>query len=262
MGVCCGASQYSSSQLVDLAPPSVDVNDKIAEWEASLPFARTSMSAFVHHLNEAHSKSGGNGEVTLGNMINQFNSPAWSCLKIQSNSTHQWLKLFCSNESGDGFSYKKLMMLGLLHCQDAKKPKNKAIALYGLLQEGGAEKQTHIASADKDLKSVLHSMFSLATTEPLIASGQCARYSDEQIEKIANCFYAVSGVEIPSSEENAVEGDGENTVVDKIFNVCAKVTYEVFIEQTIAEVSWVFKPTELRKRIWRAADLEELHKQQ
>ena len=41
----------------------------------------------------------------------------------------------------------------------------------------------------------------------------------------------------------------ENSILDCIFGVQSKVKYEVFKEKIIKEGKWIFKATELRKKI-------------
>ena len=151
MGACCPPSDQPVV-LQDLPAPKPNPKDHIAVWEATLPFAKCSMKAYIHYLNLAHAASGGQGTVTLASLANNFRTPAWSDLKKAKSaiceSAHvAYLESACSVEgqtSGSGekcFDYKKLVMMGLLYCQDARKPVTKSIELYNLLQEGGYEKQ-------------------------------------------------------------------------------------------------------------------------
>ncbi len=68
--ICCSnAKTINSTTLVDLPPPKIPLKDKLAAWELSQPFARCSMKAYMLHLEQAHTASGGQGSVELGQLI-------------------------------------------------------------------------------------------------------------------------------------------------------------------------------------------------
>ena len=72
------------------------------------------MKAYITHLDEAHKSSGGTGSVELGQLVSQFNTPAWAPLK---NSQSKLVKFLVTNfPAGDGIEYESLVILGLLHC--------------------------------------------------------------------------------------------------------------------------------------------------
>ena len=142
------------------------------------------------------------------------------------------------------FNYVALVCMGLVHCQS--KPKEKAEALFNILQEVDSEGNTatQISAQDKDWKPVMDTLFNLVSINAIEAS-QCNSYEqDDQVDLQEN-FDSVSGWE--------EAGDGETTVIDGIFSVCSRVGYEVFIEQAISQTRWVFNANTLRKRIWKEA---------
>ena len=92
-----------------------------------------------------------------------FNTRAWNDLRNSNSKFYKFLTESLKDESGAGIDYESLVCMGLLHCQDNREPRTKANMLYRLLQDGGAEKQTHICSSDKDWKPVTAKLFTMAT---------------------------------------------------------------------------------------------------
>lgn len=201
------------------------------------------MKAYITHLDEAHKSSGGTGSVELGQLVSQFNTPAWAPLK---NSQSKLVKFLVTNfPAGDGIEYESLVILGLLHCQDAKQPLEKADTLYELLQEGGVAQQEFIAACDKDWIKVSKKMFNMVTVYAAIGAEMPELYSSEQRQSFDKEIYSqVLGVD-----------DEEGSLLDDIFGVQSKVKYEVFKEKCIKDAKWVFNATELRKRIHDLAKL-------
>ena len=56
-----------------------------------------------------------------------------------------------------------LKLIGLFHC--AGKPRDKAVAFYAILQEGGMDRHQFISAQDKDLIPIFEKMCALATWE-------------------------------------------------------------------------------------------------
>ena len=189
------------------------------------------------HLNQAHVASGGKGVVELGQLVSQFGTPAWAPLK---NSQSDLVKFLTTTlAKGDGIDYQSLVIMGLLHCADSSMPLEKADALYELLQEGGAAKHDFISSGDKDMEPVFRKLFSMATYLAADGAGLPHLYSSEdRMQLDPTVFNQLTGTE-----------DEENSILDTIFGVQSKVKYEVFKEKIIKEGKWIFKATELRKKI-------------
>lgn len=155
------------------------------------------MKAYMMTLNAAHEKDGATGTVTIASLASHFNTPAWKDLKNKSSEFVRFLTMMCSDDEGSSFDYQKLVMLGLLYCVDARKPTEKAIHLFNLLQEGGVEKQEYIAAGDKDFPDIMHGLLSLASQGALIGSGCERDYPDKQeIENLSLGQYAISGVDL------------------------------------------------------------------
>ena len=118
------------------------------------------MGAFIHTLKQARADSNEGGEVSWIAMWKNFSTPVW---QNTLGDFCDYLKKHCAGSNPDLLNYDKLVMIGLLYCQDSSKPKAKAEALYDLLQDGGKEKHAMITAMDKDWKDVLSHMFELAT---------------------------------------------------------------------------------------------------
>ena len=157
------------------------------------------MKAYMMTLNAAHEKDGAKGTVTIASLASHFNTPAWKDLKNKQSDFVAFLRQTCQGDDDSSFDYQKLAMLGLLYCVDGRKPVEKAITLFNLLQEGGAEKQQYIAAGDKDFLDVMHAILSLASTGALLGSGCMKDYSSEEQSRMGKGLYAVSGVELPSN---------------------------------------------------------------
>ena len=143
------------------------------------------------------------------------------------------------HEKGDGIDYESLVCLAILHCVDKKKkpPVNKAIALYELLQDGGAEKQKYISASDKDWQTVMPKYLTMATIAPNQGCGQNF-YGRAEFEKFEQAFTVVTGFD-----------DEENSIIDTVFGVNSNLTYEAFIEGISTKTPWAFSAKELRQRV-------------
>ena len=80
---------------------------------------------------------------------------------------------------------------------------------------------------------MLHGMLEFTSIAMLRCAKLDSLFSEDELVAIQNSYYAVSGIEIPSVNQDAIRGDGEDTVLDEIFGLQSKVIYEVFLEQTI-----------------------------
>ena len=222
------------------------------------------MKAYMMTLNAAHEKDGAKGTVTIASLASHFNTPAWKDLKNKQSEFVAFLRQTCEGDDESSFDYQKLVMLGLLYCVDGKKPTEKAIALFNLLQEGGAEKQEYIAAGDKDFPYVMHSILSLASTGALLGSGCMQNYSPEEQRDMGKGLFAVSGVELPSNLEEAdqfvaPDPDDKFNFIDVVFGVQSKVTYALFLEQTITRGPWFFNAATLREKLWAHAEIPIRH---
>ena len=91
----------------------------------------------------------------------------------------------------------------------------------------------------------------MAVVNALDASGELERQYQDDKDNLVDKFDDVSGWEDA--------GDGETTIIDTIFAVQSRVSYELFLEQMITKATWVFNPTKLRERLWKEAGVENKH---
>ena len=113
------------------------------------------------HLTRAQQQTKNKDEdiVSLQQLQTVFNTPAWSGLNDPTSKVRIFLSLFETEPSSEEYDIDDLIMIGLLYCKDQSRPKEKGIAFYNLLQEGGMEKHSHLSSKDKDFKNYLDKMF-------------------------------------------------------------------------------------------------------
>ena len=240
MGAICCDSRFNAENagmLRDLEPPSISTNDQLERWELSQPFARATIMAYMHCLNLAHQASGDNGYVMLEHLSAQFNTPAWNALRKSESKFSKFLMTSLKHESGKGVDYEMMVCMGILHCQDKAKPTTKANALYELLQDGGAEKQTHICSSDKDWKPITAKLFTAAT---IAANDGCDTtfYDPSDCDKFKASFAEVAGMD-----------EEENSLIDDLFGVDSKKSYEQYIEQMSTAGRRWFSAKDIRKRV-------------
>ena len=191
MGVCCEPT-VTTSVLTDLpAPKSAGCKDLILKWELeNLPWHRCYFKTYLHHLEQAKEKSGGGDEevVDLQQLAAVFNTQAWRGLKDKTSKVRQFLDQFETEQGSGSYDYEILVIIGLLYCKDQRKPKDKAMALYNLLQDGGKEKHPQITANDKDWAIIADKMFEIAT----ITVWSCDQnmlssvgiYTEEETEKL------------------------------------------------------------------------------
>ena len=89
----------------------------------------------------------------------------------------------------------------------------------------------------------------MVTIDAAEGAGMPELYSEEQREMLQNEIF---GQVIGLQEE-------ENSLLDAIFGVQAKVMYEVFKEKTIKDAKWIFNATKLRQRVHEAANMPLTH---
>ena len=153
----------SDEVLRDLPAPMISTSDEFERWELSQPFVRCTISAYLHQMNAAHESCGAEGRISREALQQHFNTQAWAELRKETSKFSTFLSTTLMHESGKGVDYESMICMGLLHCQDKRKPETKANAFFELLQDGGIDKQQFISSQDKDWKPVTKKLFSAAT---------------------------------------------------------------------------------------------------
>ena len=132
MGACCEPKALSSNELIDLPAPVLDKSDKVAAWEQSQPFARCTFSAYYTQLTKAVDASDCEGDVSFKALRANFKTPAWAPLKNDQGDFCKYLRRV-AGKTEETLDFKHMVCLGLLYCQDKKRPESKAKALYTLL---------------------------------------------------------------------------------------------------------------------------------
>lgn len=95
----------------------------------------------------------------------ELTTPAWESLTLPDSGLYKLLTsdIFKNQKKGqaeDQIDSEILLIAGLLGC--AATPNEKAVALYGILQEGGIEAHEIISATDKDLEPVFEKMCELS----------------------------------------------------------------------------------------------------
>ena len=126
------------------APNLANISDKITRIEMGLPFYRCYFMAYKATLDQARDETEQEDEetevVSYAAMCKKFNTPAWSSLKKKTSDVYRLLQQFRFEGREDLFVYDSLIVLGILYCQSAWKSNAKAIAYFGVLQDGGVDK--------------------------------------------------------------------------------------------------------------------------
>ena len=79
---CAEARKVKDDELVpkDLPQPSIEGKDALTAFELKVPFARTSLSAFLKRIKAANAESGSEGLITLEILRKHFPTAAWEPL--------------------------------------------------------------------------------------------------------------------------------------------------------------------------------------
>ncbi len=104
------------------------------------------MKAYMANLNKARAASGNKDYVTLKEFKSVFTTIVWKKqLQDENSTTLRFMKNYCGSHEVDepAFDYVALVCMGLVHCRDVEsKPKEKAMALFNILQDVDAEGNT------------------------------------------------------------------------------------------------------------------------
>ena len=132
MGACCEPKALASNEMVDLPAPALDKNDKVVAWEQSQPFARCTFSAYFTQLTKALEASDCQPDVSFLALRANFKTPAWATLRNDESDFCKYLRRV-AGKTEETLDFNHMVSLGLLYCQDQRKPDSKAKALYSLL---------------------------------------------------------------------------------------------------------------------------------
>ena len=148
---CCAESKQDTTLSdggdKDLPAVTRNVKDQYLKFELSLPFQRILLVNFLKKIDECHKACGDGGFVTIDSMKTQFTTAAWQDLKKPDSALSKMLtsKHF-KNEghTAEQIDLDTLKLIAIFHC--AGKPRDKAVAFYGVLQEGGLERHEFISA--------------------------------------------------------------------------------------------------------------------
>jgi hypothetical protein len=184
MGNCCGNNNdvpafaaptttkpgQKAVELVDLVEPSLAGLDPLVAFEVGLPFTRILIATFVKKVLSAHEKMEEKEEdiVTIEALRAEFDSPAWAQLQDDDSTLCQILRSSAFKDEAKGMtedqiSITYLLTFGLLHCKGAHK--DKAIALYNIIQDGGLAEHEMISAGDKDFAPLFEKLCNFTTVD-------------------------------------------------------------------------------------------------
>lgn len=174
---CCAEAESVTAevpeQMKDLPAKNYEaISDIYERFEAMLPFNRIGLPEMMQKIEEAEQACGGSGFVTLEQLRKVLPTPAWADL-LDTESVLSKVLLspqFKDSKKGTGpdqVDADTLKMFSLLHCNIAKpkKSRDKAIAFYGILQEGGLSAHEQISAGDKDFAPVFKKLCTLVTVD-------------------------------------------------------------------------------------------------
>lgn len=149
------------------------------------------MLVYRKQLEQARWETGEEGVVSHSALVHNFRTPAWKDLGNKDSTLCKFLAKHVPAEdrSSGKYSFVGLLLLGILHCRDNKKNgREKAIALYDCLQEGGPEVHPQIAASDKDWVTVTDQLFTLASISVLKVTGKDTLYTIEETYELEESF--------------------------------------------------------------------------
>ena len=193
---CCAESKQDAGvgggdTEKDLPEVTRNVKDAYLKFELSLPFQRILLINFLKKVDNAQKACGDGSYVTIDALAGEFKTDAWKPLK-QTDSmlvkllTSPFFKDPKENHDANQISVDYLKLFACFHCSG--KPRDKAIALYGILQDGGLEAHTFISAGDKDLIPIFDKMCAMAAWEFFDIAAQFGGvqkfYSDDEVESL------------------------------------------------------------------------------
>ena len=167
MGVCCAARE--GNREIDLPKPEIKGN-AFQQFELSFPFSQTYADTFAKRVRAAASaleleKKGDGSTVTIEALRKVFKTPAWADINKEAEES-RITKLIQSKvfrAKNGGIDADKLILFGFLNCPGDVRHKSQV--LYGVMQEGGVEKQQFLSAGDKDIQPTIQLLMSLCTID-------------------------------------------------------------------------------------------------
>ena len=251
---CCEQSEQDhplEGKEQDLPAMSlIGITDTYQRFELSLPFSRTLIKRFLGKLSDAEKNCGDEGFVTIEALEAQFQTDAWKGLSEPDSALYKFLTSGAFKDETKGHTAVQidcdfLRCFALLHC--GGKLRDKAIAFYGVLQEGGIERHEFISAQDKDLNPIFLKIVGLCHWELFTAAAQVGGvdeiYTDEEKQTLEEC----------------VEAFREDVYLEDVFGVLSRKENEEWLDATCKSTPWIFNSKELRKKIFESAGITERH---
>jgi hypothetical protein len=188
--------------------------------------------------------------VTIEALEQQLNTPAWAGLSQPDSGLYKFLTSGSFKDEKKGHTVAQidcdyLRCFALLHC--GGQVRQKAVAFYGILQEGGIERHEFISATDKDLEPILLKIIGLSCWELFTAASQVGGvdeiYTDEEKQKI----------------EDEVETFRDDIFLEDVFGVLSRKENEEWLESICKNANYIFNSKELRKKMFEAAGINERH---
>ena len=220
--------------------------------EASLPFNRIHVVDMNVAIEEASEASGEGTFVTLKNLRKSLPTDAWADLEDrQSNLCKVILSAEFGCEETDSDDPKinadYLKMWALLHCKGNNK--EKAVAFYEILQEGGLSAHEQISATDKDFIPSFLKIVQFASCDVIKFSvevlGEEKLYSDDEVKKL--------------TDPETIVDIREDIWLEDVYGATARLANDAWLEACSKGGNWIFKPEELRKKIWEETKVEKKH---
>lgn len=186
--------------------------------------------------------------VTIESMYKHFWTDAWK-KKIRDGNSRlcRLLKLSCFVNEDEGLSAGEISFLylaiyGFIHTVGTKD--QKLDYLYELLQEGGVDKNTHIAAKDKDFVPTFTKIFRFVTVDLFEQAAAIDQVKNKYIEFEDKINEVIDEDE---DEEDSLQG----FILEEIYGNKAKLSYEDW-KKTILKsktLVFLFDPVLMRKKI-------------
>lgn len=187
-----------------------------------------------------------NGIVTIEVLRKLFTSDAWKPLHQDDSRICRMLQHPCFKNDvclePSEISSEYLISLAILLCQG--KPRDKAVELYNVLQDGGLTHHQYISANDKDLPRIFEKMSGFVTYylyEWMNSTiGFEHQYTDDEIELLK------------SSHEQFLE----DKFLDDVYGSQSRLENEVWLKQVISKASYMFSAVDLRAHLHKNANVK------
>ena len=184
--------------------------------------------------------------MTIETLKAEFTTPAWADIGQPDSGLYKLLSSAHFKDEKKGHTVEQidadfLRVFGLLHC--GGKPRDKAICLYGILQEGGLERHEFISAQDKDIEPIFEKMCAFATWDLFTAASQIGGI--EQIYDSGDC----------AALQEQVEALREDHFLEEVFGVQSRLENEPWLATVAGKTNWCFNTVQLRKKLFDLASI-------